>query len=114
MGHADVARLGHAGHGVHIASAVPAIAEEEVHDRSEVNLAGILSPAFWEDARRQSLWRAKWGRDNPNGDWIASGHLFKVLYAFNSLTERIPDEALVERCAAILLERYFHPDVTGG
>jgi len=115
MGHGGLARRGHVGHRVHIDNKVPEVGQAEVHDRSEVTLPGILHTGFWEDPKLQALWHESWNRrSNPNGDWIASGHLFKVLYAFCEIAERIQDPSVVERCATILLERYFDADVQGG
>ena len=74
-----------------------------------------MSNDYWENRENQERWRRKWNMtDNRNGDWIAAGHLFKVLYSFHRLIRRMGDKQKVRLCAMILLERYVNPNVQGG
>ncbi len=114
-GFGDVWEAGCAGHRAHVATEVPVIRGADSADRTGVSLAAIQAESFWRDASRQEVWHEPWSlRGNPNGDWIAAGHLFKVLYAFFHVTREIQDDVLVQRCARILFERYFDPEVLGG
>ncbi len=66
-------------------------------------------------SENQNRWRRKWNAThNRNGDWIAAGHLFKVLYSYHRLIGRMEDKEKVQLCSRILLERYMNPDVQGG
>ena len=65
--------------------------------------------------RNHERWRRSQDlKDSPNGDWIAAGHLFKVLYSYHRLIGRIKDKEKVKLCSRILLERYINPEVQGG
>lgn len=115
MGYSELAKMGHLGHRAHLDEPVPFRQESEKTDLGKVTLERMMARAFWEDRKNHDRWRlpARFP-DNPNGDWIASGHLFKVLYSFHRLIQRIDDPSKVELCGAILLERYFDPRVQGG
>ena len=114
-GYADVWALGCAGHRAHITAEVPEAPSIDRLERSSVDFEGIQSAAYWNEPARRAEWHRPWHRrKNPNGDWIASGHLFKVLYAFHELARAAPDGDLVERAARVVFERYFDPGVQGG
>jgi hypothetical protein len=115
MGYSDLAKMGHAGQKTHISSAVPAFEASEAEKYTAPSLLTLTQPEFWNDMKNQERWSQKWNQeDNPNGDWIASGHLFKVLYSYHRLITRVPDREDIELCSSILLERYVNPDVQGG
>lgn len=114
MGYADLARAGHTGHRTHISAPVPEVPPSTAEEQ-RATLEKVMSGAFWSDAEQSERWRRKWSeRDNPNGDWIASGHLFKVLYSYHRLLGRIEGAERKKLCTAILLERYVNPAVRGG
>lgn len=114
LGRADLAKAGHLGHRAHISAPVPPVPETDAQ-RADVTLASVMSGEFWTDAQNISRWKKRWNQaENPNGDWIASGHLFKVLYSFHRLMSRVRDAGQVRLCSAILLERYLNPAVQGG
>jgi len=115
MGYADLARSGHLGHRTHIGAPVPAVSESAPAGSEKTTLERVMSGTFWTDAVNTDHWKVKWNQTtNPNGDWIASGHLFKVLYSFHRLMSRIRDADKVRLVSAILLERYVNPAVQGG
>ena len=115
MGFADLARAGHPGHRTHISAPVPAVTENAAAGAEKATLESIMSGTFWTDAMNAGRWKEKWNQStNPNGDWIASGHLFKVLYSYHRLMSRLGDADKVRLCSAILLERYVNPSVQGG
>ena len=114
LGCADLAKTGHLGHRVHISAPVPAMAKPDA-PREDATLARVMSGEFWTDAANTARWKQRWSQTaNPNGDWIASGHLFKVLYSWHQLISRIRDAEQARLCSAILLERYVNPAVQGG
>jgi hypothetical protein len=116
MGYQDLARAGYAGHRAHIAASVPEF--DPVGDSPTKHLATleeVMSNSYWENDENLDRWNRKWNEeDNPNGYWVAFGHLFKVLYSYHRLIGRIEDKEKVRLCSRILLERYFNPDVQGG
>ena len=115
MGYGDLAKMGHAGQRTHISSAVPVLESVEAETHASPTLRTLAEPDFWNDKINQDRWNQRWNEQvNPNGDWIASGHLFKVLYSFHRLIKRVPDRTDIELCSSILLERYVNPDVQGG
>jgi hypothetical protein len=115
MGYSELAKMGHAGQKIHISPVVPTFDASEAEVQSAVTLAELTSPEFWNDITNQERWMRKWNmEDNPNGDWIAAGHLFKVLYSYHRLIERASDKKKIELCSSILLERYVNPTVQGG
>ena len=115
MGYAELARLGHAGQRTHISVEVPVLDPSQTTTKGPATLSAMMSADFWNEAENQRRWREKWNREeNPNGDWIASGHLFKVLYSFHRLMPHVADQEKVRTCAAVLLERYMNPFVQGG
>jgi len=115
MGYSELAILGHAGQKTHISPAVPTFDASEAETEANTTLEKMTSPDFWNDKMNRERWTGKWNmKDNPNGDWIAAGHLFKVLYSYHRLIARVPDKKKVELCSSILLERYVNPDVQGG
>jgi len=115
MGYEDVARDGHSGHRAHIAAAVPDV-DHKVHPLvNHLTLEDVMCETFWTNQEHLTQWNKKTDLStNRNGDWIAAGHLFKVLYSYHRLTKRIKDERKIRLCSAILLERYINPDVQGG
>ena len=115
MGYPDLAKAGHAGHRVHIDVPVPEIAATTDVSGRRATLEAVMSTSYWRDKQNQDRWNRKWNMtDNRNGDWIAAGHLFKVLYSYHRLIGRIKDIEKVKLCSKILLERYMNPDVQGG
>ena len=114
MGFGDLARAGHLGHRLHISAPVPKVPNSTA-EAQRVTLEKVMSGAFWSDTANTGLWKEKWNQTtNPNGDWIASGHLFKVLYSHHRLLSRLQDTEKAKLCTAILLERYINPAVQGG
>ncbi len=115
MGYPDLAKAGHAGHRVHIGVPVPEIAPATEVSADRATLEAVMSRGYWNDKQNQDRWNRKWNiTENRNGDWIASGHLFKVLYSYHRLIGRVKDLEKVELCSKILLERYMNPEVQGG
>jgi hypothetical protein len=115
MGYSDLAKAGHAGHRTHISAPVPEIRPATDPSTVDSTLETVMSEDYWNDRKNQDRWSKKWKLNaNPNGDWIASGHLFKVLYSYHRLIGRIEDKEKVKLCSKILLERYINPDVRGG
>lgn len=116
MEYGDVSRAGQLGHRAHIGAPVPEFdPAAETRVETPASLEDIVSPGYWENEANIDLWNKKWGVDeNPNGYWVAFGHLFKVLYAYHRLVRRVEDGEKVRLCSRILLERYFNPQVDGG
>jgi hypothetical protein len=115
MGYPELARSGHSGHRTHIDAPVPAIDLTTDAAGDRVTMEAVMSRDYWDDERNQDRWlRASNTTDNRNGDWVAAGHLFKVLYSYHRLIGRIKDQKKVRLCSEILLERYMNPDVQGG
>ncbi|MCH8192524.1 MAG: hypothetical protein IIA65_00730 [Planctomycetes bacterium] len=115
MGYPDLAKAGYAGHRVHIGAPVPEIPPTAGVSADRASLEAVMSESYWNDKQNQDRWNQKWNStDNRNGDWIASGHLFKVLYSYHRLIGRIKDTEKVKLCSKILLERYMNPEVQGG
>ncbi len=115
MGYPELAKAGHAGHRTHIGAPVPEFDPATDASPNRATLKAVMSKDFWNDPKNQDRWRRKQNlNDNPNGDWIAEGHLFKVLYSYHRLIGRIKDREKVKLCSRILLERYMNPDVQGG
>lgn len=115
MGYADLARAGHPGHHAHIGAPVPEVDPSLPPAAENVSLETVMSKDYWADPKNQERWNHKFAiPNNPNGDWIASGHLFKVLYSYHRLIGRVADKEKVKLCSQILLERYINPDVQGG
>lgn len=114
MGFGDLARAGHLGHRLHISAPVPAVPNGSA-EVQRATLEKVMSGAFWSDTTNAGRWKEKWSQTaNPSGDWIASGHLFKVLYSHHRLLSRLQDTEKAKLCTAILLERYINPSVQGG
>jgi len=115
MGYQDLARTGYAGHRVHIGAPVPKF-DSEIHaDGGRATLEAVMSENYWENEQNLDRWNREWNEtDNPNGYWVAFGHLFKVLYSYHRLIRRVDDEEKVRLCSMILLERYLNPNVQGG
>lgn len=115
MGYADLAKAGHPGHHAHLDVPVPAVDPAILPVEESVSLEAVMSKDYWADPKNQKRWSDKFAiPNNPNGDWIASGHLFKVLYSYHRLIARVADKEKVKLCSQILLERYINPDVQGG
>lgn len=115
MGYGKLARAGHMGHRAHVSEAVPAFDTTTPRQENPATLEKIMSKDYWENEENIDLWKHNWNStDNPNGHWIAAGHLFKVLYSYHRLIEKIKDKEKVRLCSTILLERYFNPKVNGG
>ncbi|MCB1087708.1 MAG: hypothetical protein KDM63_11730 [Verrucomicrobiae bacterium] len=116
MGYPDIARAGHLGHQAHLAAPVPEFdSAGEPKVETAASLEGIIHPNYWENEENLDRWSRKWAiGENPNGYWVAFGHLFKMLYAYHRLVRRIEDREKVLLCSRVLLERYFNPSVQGG
>ena len=115
MGYSDLAKAGHSGLRTHTGAPVPEVDKATPETTDPASLEGVMSEGFWDDEENQDRWRRPWdATDNPNGYWIAEGHLFKVLYSYHRLIQRIPDKEKVALCSRILFERYMNPEVQGG
>ncbi|MCB9880670.1 MAG: hypothetical protein H6834_02675 [Planctomycetes bacterium] len=115
LGSHQLAHKGLLGLRAHLEFDVPAVPRSDPIDRASVTRQALLDARWWRDDERRAQWHETWNvRDNRNGDWIASGHLFKVLYAFTRLACFVDDPRLVETAAQVLFERYFDPLVGGG
>ncbi|MCA8968364.1 MAG: hypothetical protein KDC95_01220 [Planctomycetes bacterium] len=115
LGSRQLAQKGLLGLRAHLDFDVPPVPQSDPIDRASVTRQALLDARWWRDEERRAQWHETWNvRDNRNGDWIASGHLFKVLYAFTSLARLVDDPQLVETAAQVLFERYFDPLVGGG
>ncbi|MBI1374776.1 MAG: hypothetical protein GC159_18810 [Phycisphaera sp.] len=116
MGYRDLAVAGHVGHRAHIDEPVPAFDDAaNPRDAKPVTWTDIQHKEFWQDPAQRQRWNHAWSEaNNPNGYWVAFGHLFKVLYSFHRLIRHVDDPAVTRLCGTILLERYFNPDVQGG
>lgn len=115
MGYADLSKAGHPGHHAQIGAPVPEVDPAIPTAAENVSLENVMSTDYWADPKNQERWNHKFGiPNNPNGDWIASGHLFKVLYSYHRLIGRVANKEKVKLCSQILLERYINPDVQGG
>ena len=108
--------MGDLGHRAHLGTPVPEFDPvEPPRIDNPVTLEEIMSKAYWENEENVTRWNKAWSiSDNPDGYWVAFGHLFKALYAYHRLVKRIEDKEKVRLCSRILLERYFNPDVQGG
>ena len=115
MGYPELARSGHAGHQTHIGAPVPAIDLTTDAQGAQATLEAVMSRDYWDDKINQDRWIRAWNMtNNRNGHWIAAGHLFKVLYSYHRLIDRVKDRKKVRLCSEILLERYVNPEVQGG
>lgn len=115
MGYTELAKAGYAGHQAHIAAPVPEIDPATDASTDRMSLEALMNKDYWNDKLNEELWSQKWSeKDNPNGYWVAFGHLFKVLYSYHRLVDRIEDKEKVKLCSRILLERYMNPAVQGG
>ena len=116
MGYQELAQIGQLGHRAHIAAPVPEFNPAD-HPLAEhrATLDEAMSTGYWENEENLRRWNNQWNEtSNPNGYWVAFGHLFKVLYSYHRLIGRVEDKEKVRLCSRILLERYFNPDVQGG
>jgi len=115
MGYPELAQAGHVGLRTHIGAPVPQFDPATDASPDRATLEAVMRKDYWSNAKNQDRWRRKQNlKDNRNGDWIAAGHLFKVLYSYHRLIGRVEDKAKVKLCSRILLERYMNPDVQGG
>ncbi|QDU49594.1 hypothetical protein [Gimesia panareensis] len=116
MGYQELAKTGQLGQQAHIAEPVPKFdPAEHPLEEHQVSLEEIMSEKYWENQGNQKQWRKAWNvKTNPNGYWVAFGHLFKVLYSYHRLIGHIKDRDKVRLCSQILLERYVNPNVQGG
>jgi hypothetical protein len=115
MGYSDLVKAGHAGHRAHISAAVPRIEHRSHPKGNHVALEEVMSKGYWENEGNLARWNKKMDvTSNRNGDWVAAGHLFKVLYSYHRLIKRVKDKKKIRLCSMILLERYVNPDVQGG
>ena len=115
MGYGELAKAGHIGHRAHVGEPVPAFSNTTPRQENPAALEKIMSKDYWESKENIDHWnRAATRPGNPNGYWIAAGHLFKVLYSYHRLIKRMQDKEKVQLCSASLLERYFNPEVQGG
>lgn len=116
MGYTELAKAGQLGHQAHIGEPVPEF-DPQKHPlkESRVSLEEVMSEGYWESEDNQKQWNNAWNEEsNPNGYWVAFGHLFKVLYSYHRLIGRIEDKDKVRLCSEILLERYINSNVHGG
>ncbi|MCA9268825.1 MAG: hypothetical protein KDA41_10165, partial [Planctomycetales bacterium] len=116
LGFAELAKTGQLVHQAHIGEPVPQFdpAEHPLHE-SRSTLSDVMSEEFWASEDNHKLWREPWNeKNNPNGYWLAFGHLFKVLYSYHRLVGRIQDKDKVRLVSRILLERTVNPNVQGG
>ena len=114
MGYPELAKAGHAGHRTHIAAPVPEFDPATDASPNRATLKAVMSKDYWTDQRTGPLEPQVEPARNPNGYWVAFGHLFKVLYSYHRLIGRMQDKEKVKLCSKILLERYMNPDVQGG
>lgn len=116
MGYMELAKTGQLGHQAHIGESVPEFdPKDHPLEQRHVALEEMMSEGYWENEENQRQWDTAWAeKTNPNGYWVAFGHLFKVLYSYHRLIGRIDDKAKVRQCSEILLERYINPHVQGG
>jgi hypothetical protein len=90
MGYRELARSGHSGHRTHIGAPVPPIDLATAAQGDQATLEAVMSSTYWDDKMNQDRWARAWNTiDNRNGDWIAAGHLFKVLYSYRRLIGHI-------------------------
>ncbi len=115
LGYPDLARAGHLGQQAHIGAPVPEVDPTADASADRASLESVMSEDFWTDSRNTNRWSQKWAMpQNPNGYWVAFGHLFKVLYSYHRLIRRVADKEKVNLCSMILLQRYMNPKVQGG
>jgi hypothetical protein len=116
MDYTELAKTGQLGQQAHIGEPVPEFdPKEHPFVNSCVSLEEVMSEGYWESEENQKQWNKAWNeKTNPNGYWVAFGHLFKVLYSYHRLIGRIKDKEKVRLCSEILLERYINPNVQGG
>ncbi|MBL9118211.1 MAG: hypothetical protein JNJ83_24610 [Verrucomicrobiaceae bacterium] len=115
LGEHELARMGHTGHQIHVSAPVPHVPSADHAEAEPVALEDVMNGRFWSESGNTERWKKPWNQKaNPNGDWIASGHLFKVLYSYHRLMGRISDTNQIKLVSAILLERYMNPAVQGG
>ena len=111
----ELTRAGYGGLRTHINAPVPEFDAETDASKDRATLEAVMSKDYWNDVKNHDSWSRKQNQqDNPNGDWIAAGHLFKVLYSYHRLIGRVEDKEKVKVCSRILLERYMNPNVQGG
>ena len=114
LGYPELVKLGGLGHRAHLENPIPKIKELKSSPPKN-SLKKIMEVKYWTNEENIKNWNQKFKfPGNPNGYWIAAGHLFKVLYSYHRLIKRVKDKDKVELCAQILLERYFNPEVKGG
>lgn len=116
LGYSDLAKTGQLGHQAHIGEPVPDFdpAEHPLDERRST-LADVMSEDYWENEEDQKLWNKPWDeKKNPNGYWLAFGHLFKLLYSYHRLIGRIQDKEKTRLVSRVLLERTVNPNVQGG
>jgi hypothetical protein len=115
LGLTELARAGHLGHRAHIGAPVPDAVPNRDARAARASLQNMMNGDVWTNEAHVGAWSRKWSTgENPNGYWIAAGHLFKVLYACHRLIRHMEDEEKVRLCSAVLLERYINPSVQGG
>ncbi len=115
MGYRDLAKAGHAGHRAHINIPPPEVDSKRHPKVHLVTLEDVMNKSYWENEENVARWNTPMdSASNLNGDWVAAGHLFKVLYSYHRLIKRIKDKEKIRLCSMILLERYINPDVQGG
>lgn len=116
MGYADLAKAGQAGQQAHLEVPLPEFdSNEHPLVPAPVTLAQVMSPKYWESPQQQEQWNKAWNEtSNPNGYWVAFGHLFKLLYSYHRLAGRIQDKEKCRLCSEILLQRYVDPQIHGG
>jgi hypothetical protein len=116
MGYTELVKIGQLGQQAHIDEPVPKFdpAEQKL-EKCNSTLDHVMSEEFWQDKENIGEWNRPWGENkNPNGYWLAFGHLFKVLYSYHRLIKHIDDKEKVALVSRILLERLVNPNVGGG
>lgn len=116
LGYSELAKTGQLGQQAHIEEPVPDFdpTEHPLNER-RVTLEKVMSEGYWGSDENQKQWNNAWNaKTNPNGYWVAFGHLFKVLYSYQRLIGRMEDTHQVRLCSEILLERYINANVEGG
>ena len=116
LGYAELVKIGQLGHQAHIGEPVPEFdPAEHPLEECDSKLSDVMSEAFWESEENRRVWNQPWvEKKNPNGYWLAFGHLFKVLYSYHRLIGYIKNKDKVALCSRILLERVVNPNVQGG
>lgn len=116
MGYEELFHYGQLAYNVHLDNKIP---EKLNVQKKKITLGGnnldvVMNKNYW-NYENENMWKQKWDvNNNPNGDWVAAGHLFKVLSSYHRLIKLMNDKEKVGICSQVLLERYLNPKVKGG